>query len=170
MAQYSRLGDQSAENRSPMNIPLIEKIKIQARVLVPLVKALQAELGNARANAIVRNALGGLFRQYGETWWRKQGRSDLGQNMASAFAKFAAGNALDYDIVGHSPDTFDVNVTGCRYAKFFQELGEPELGFLLVCSADFRMAEGLGAGVELTRAKTIMQGAGHCDFRYTMKK
>ena len=153
-----------------MNVPLIEKIKIQARVLVPLIKALQAELGTARANAIVRKALGDLFRQYGETWGRKQGRSDLGQNMASAFAGFAAGNALTYDVIGQTPDTFDVNVTGCRYAEFFQELGEPELGFLLVCSADFRMAEGLGAGVELTRTKTIMQGADHCDFRYTMKK
>ena len=153
-----------------MSVPLIEKTKIQARVLVPLIKALQAELGTARATAIVRKALGDLFRQYGETWGRKQGRSDLGQNMASAFAGFAAGNALDYDVVGQTPDTFDVNVTACRYAKFFQELGEPELGFLLVCSADFRMAEGLGAGVELTRTKTIMQGAGHCDFRYSMKK
>ena len=120
-----------------MDIPLIEKIKIQAQVLVPLIKALQSELGAERANAIVRNGLGDLFRQYGETWWRKQGGSDLGENMASAFDRFAAGDALDYEVLKQTPDAFDVNVTGCRYARFFQELGEPELGFLLVCSADF---------------------------------
>lgn len=45
----------------------------------------------------------------------------------------------------------------------------PELGFLLVCSADFPMAEGFG-GVQLTRTQTIMQGASHCDFRYALKK
>ena len=69
-----------------------------------------------------------------------------------------------------TPDGFDVNVTGCRYAKFFQEIGAPELGFLLVCSADFDMAEGLGRDVQLTRTQTIMQGASHCDFRYALKK
>ncbi len=49
-----------------MDIPLIEQVKIQAQVLVPLVKALQAELGEERANAIVRKALGDLYRKYGE--------------------------------------------------------------------------------------------------------
>jgi hypothetical protein len=41
-----------------MNVPVIERVKIQAQVLVPLVKALQAELGEERANANVRRALG----------------------------------------------------------------------------------------------------------------
>jgi L-2-amino-thiazoline-4-carboxylic acid hydrolase-like protein len=153
-----------------MNIPPIEKIKIQAQVLLPLIKALQTELGAHRANTIVQKALGDLHRRYGDAWWRKQGTSDLGRNMASAFEKFAAGNALDYDTVKQTPDAFEVNVTGCRYARFFHDLGEPELGFLLVCSADFTMAEGFGADVELTRTQTIMQGAGHCDFRYTLRK
>jgi hypothetical protein len=40
-----------------MGIPVIEQAKIQAQVLVPLIKALQAELGEERANALVRKAL-----------------------------------------------------------------------------------------------------------------
>jgi hypothetical protein len=36
-----------------MGVPVIEQAKIQARVLVPLVKALQAELGEERDNALV---------------------------------------------------------------------------------------------------------------------
>jgi len=153
-----------------MDIPLIERVKIQAQVLVPLVKALQAELGEERANAIVRKALGDLYRAYGERWWRRQGERDLGEKMASAFEGFAAGNALDYDVVKQAPDAFDVNVRGCRYAKFYNELGVPELGFLLMCSSDFATAEGFGADVQLTRTQTIMQGADHCDFRYVLKK
>ena len=43
---------------------LIEEAKSQARVLVPLVKALQAELGEERANAIVRKALGDWARRH----------------------------------------------------------------------------------------------------------
>ena len=153
-----------------MDIPLIEQVKIQAQVLVPLVKALQAELGEERANAIVRKALGNLYRRYGEKWWRTQGARDLGEKMASAFDMFAAGDALDYEVVKQAADTFEINVTQCRYAKFYHEIGAPELGFLLTCSADFPMAEGFGADVQLTRTQTIMQGASHCDFRYALKQ
>jgi hypothetical protein len=149
-----------------MAISILEQVKIQARMLVPLVKALQAELGEERANRIVRNALGDMFRELGEKFWRAQRAPNLGANMASAFEKFSAGGALDYDVQKQSVDAFEVNVTGCRYAQFYKELGAPELGFLLVCSLDFPMAEGFGPDVKLTRTQTIMQGASHCDFRY----
>jgi hypothetical protein len=153
-----------------MDIPLIEQVKIQAQVLVPLVKALQAELGEKRANAIVRKALGDLYRKYGEKWWRTQGARNLGDKVASAFEMFAAGDALAYEVLKQTPDAFQVNVTECRYARFYKEIGAPELGFLLTCSADFSHAEGFGAGVQLTRTQTIMQGATHCDFRYALKR
>src|SRR3954447_15893730 len=140
-----------------MDVPLIEQVKIQAQVLVPLVKALQAELGEERANAIVRKALADLYRKYGDKWWKAQGASDVGKNMASAFHGFAAGGALDYKVIKQASDAFEVNVTRCRYAEFYKAIGVPELGFLLTCSADFELAQGYG-GVQLTRTQTIMQG------------
>ncbi len=149
-----------------MDVPLIERTKIQAQILVPLVKALRAELGEARADALVRRALGDIYRRYGEEFWRAKPEKNVGKIMASLWAAFARGDALDYRIREQSHDTFDIDVTGCRYAQFFKELGEPDLGFLLVCSADFTMAEGFGPDIELTRTQTIMQGASHCDFRY----
>jgi L-2-amino-thiazoline-4-carboxylic acid hydrolase len=155
---------------SSIDIPIIEQVKIQARVLVPLVKALQAELGEERANAIVRKSLGDMYRKLGERWWQAQRSSNLGDNMASAFDMYAAKDALDYEVLKQAPDAFEMNVTGCRYAQFYKELGAPELGFLLVCSSDFPMAEGFGRDIELTRTQTIMQGASHCDFRYTRMK
>ena len=151
-----------------MDIPLIEQVKIQAQVLVPLVQNLQAELGEERANAIVRRALGDLYRRYGEKWWRTQG--DLGEKMASAFDTFAREDALNYEVVKQAPDAFEVNVTACRYADFYKKIGAPELGFLLTCSADWSMTDGFGADVQLTRTQTIMQGASHCDFRYVLKE
>ena len=153
-----------------MGIPAIEQAKIQAQVLVPLIKAFQAELGEERANAIVRRALGELYRALGEKYWRTRGAASLGDKMAHAFERFADGNALDYEVRRKSPDAFDVDVTGCRYAQFYKELGVPELGFLLVCSADFPMAEGMGGDIRLQRTQTIMQGASHCDFRYALER
>ena len=41
-----------------LSVPLLEQVKIQAKILIPLIKALQVELGEERANALVRSALG----------------------------------------------------------------------------------------------------------------
>jgi hypothetical protein len=153
-----------------MGIPVIEQVKIQAQILVPLVKALQVELGEERANALVRRTLGDIYRRYGEEFWRAKHEKNLGKIVASAFATFARGDSLDYRVREQSHDTIDFDVTGCRYAQFYKELGEPDLGFLLVCSADFLMAEGFGPDIKLTRTQTIMQGASHCDFRYKRQR
>ena len=72
-----------------MGISVIEQAKIQAQVLVPLVKALQVELGEERANALVRKALGNVYRRLGEQWWRSKESAHVGENMAQAFASFA---------------------------------------------------------------------------------
>lgn len=149
-----------------MSVSVIQQAKIQAQVLVPLVKALQAELGSERANDLVRRTLGDLYRRYGEEFWRKKHEKNLGKAVASGFAAFARDDALEYHVIEQSPDAFEFDVTACRYAEFYRELGEPELGFLLVCSLDFAMAKGFGPDIKLTRTQTIMQGASSCDFRY----
>ncbi len=157
-------------NEADVTTSLIGQAKIQAQVLVPLVKALQAELGERRANDLVRRALGDLYRGYGDEYRRIKNEANLGKAVASAFASYARNDALEYHVIEQSHDSFAMNVTRCRYAEFYKELGEPELGFLLVCSADFPVAEGLGPDIELTRTQTIMQGASYCDFRYKRRK
>ncbi|KRQ06493.1 L-2-amino-thiazoline-4-carboxylic acid hydrolase [Bradyrhizobium manausense] len=149
-----------------MSVSVIEQAKIQAQVLVPLVKALQAELGEARANAIVRKALGELYRGFGEAFWKAKNESDLGKAVGSAFATYARGDALSYDVIEQTRDAFAFDVKRCAYADFYKALGEPELGFLMVCTADFATADGFAPDIKLTRTQTIMQGADHCDFRY----
>ena len=151
-----------------MDIPLIEQAKIQARVLVPLVKALRQELGEERANELVRKALGDVYRKSGHDWSKRLGARSTAQKMDVVWDKFAAGDALDYEVLKKTPDAYELKVTGCRYAKFYQELGEPELGFLLVCSQDVPVAEGFGTSLQLTQ--TIMRGASYCDFRYRLKQ
>lgn len=153
-----------------MTVSVIEQAKIQAQVLVPLVKALQAELGEEQANRIIRKSLGDLYRRFGEEFWRARNQPDLGKSVASAFKTYAQDGALEYRVGEQSHDAFAIDITRCRYAEFYQALGEPELGFLLVCTADFAVADGFGGDVALTRTQTIMQGASHCDFRYRRAK
>jgi L-2-amino-thiazoline-4-carboxylic acid hydrolase len=149
---------------------VLERTKIQAQVLVPLVKALQAELGEARANALVRKTLGDLYRRHSEEFANAKNETSLGKLAASAWRTYARDDALEYDVLEETADAYAINVRRCRYAEFYKELGEPELGFLLVCSADFAVADGFGGDVKLTCTQTIMQGADHCDFRYRRVK
>ena len=150
-----------------MAIPVIEQAKAQAQVLVPLIKALRAELGNERANALVRRTLGEHFRKLGREAWQRYGARSAEDKMERTWKGFAVGDALKYEVLKKSPDAFELNVTECQYARFYQELGEPELGFLFVCSQDDTFFEGY-EGVRLRRTQTIMQGASHCDFRFRL--
>ena len=58
------------------------------------------------------------------------------------------------------------NVTRCRYAEMYRELGIPELGAILSCNRDAALIEGFNPLVQLTRTQTLLGGASHCDFRY----
>jgi L-2-amino-thiazoline-4-carboxylic acid hydrolase len=111
-----------------MEIPVIEQAKIEAQVLVPLVKALERELGKQRAHSLVRGALGDVYRRLGEAWWQAKGSRDVGKSMASVVASFAKGEAIDDHVRVQSQDRYEIDVTRCRYAQFYQELGAPELG------------------------------------------
>ena len=64
---------------------------------------------------------------------------------------------------------YDFNVTRCRYAEMYRELGIPELGAVLSCNRDFSLIEGYNTDVTLTRTQTLMEGAACCDFRYRLK-
>ena len=151
-----------------MAVSILEQVKAQAQVLVPLIKALREEFGVERANKLARKALAEHFRKLGKASWRKLGAEGATKTLEKTWKLFAADDALGYKVLKSSPEAFELNVTECQYAKFYKEIGEPELGFLLVCSQDDTFFEGY-EGVRLKRTQTIMQGASHCDFRYRLE-
>ena len=110
----------------------------------------------------MRRSVGEFFRDMASKLTAELGSLGAMQTIA---AVSVGGDACDVEVREMTAVNMAVDITGCRYAEFFQQIGEPELGFLLACSADFPMAEGI-PGVELERTQTIMQGADFCDFRY----
>jgi len=150
------------------NISILDRVKIHSEPLVPLVKALEDEIGQERSHAIVQKALRGSTRRFYEKI-RKRFTGNPIDLIAEGMPKFAEGDALEYEILKQTEDSLDINITRCAYAEFYQDLGEPDLGFLFVCDLDFAAAEGLGPDIDLERSQTIMQGASYCDFRYRRK-
>ena len=148
------------------DLSFLDKAKIQAQVLVPLVRALRAELGKEKADALVRKALGAwsreMFAAIGKDieggrrrWSKMQGAlNEISKAGVDATAPVKEADKLEFD------------VTRCSYAEFFKALNEPELGALLMCSTDFDIAATSEGEVTLTREQTIMQGAPSCTFRY----
>jgi hypothetical protein len=65
-------------------------------------------------------------------------------------------------------EKFSFNVTRCRYAGMYRELGIPELGAILSCNRDFALIQGFNPQIDLARTQTIMEGAAFCDFRFTL--
>ncbi len=146
---------------------LLDKTRMQAQVLVPVLRALRAELGKGKADAIVKQALRDwsrqLFAAIGDSIEGSPRRKWATIN--SVFGE-VSGREVEVEILRHDKEALDIDVTRCRFAEFFRALGEPELGALLICEADFDIAA-VGEGeVSLDRAQTLMQGAPSCTFRY----
>jgi L-2-amino-thiazoline-4-carboxylic acid hydrolase len=149
------------------NITHLERRKIEAGVLIPMVQAFQRAIGKTRANEIAREVIVELARQDGERWALQFGQ-DLAA-MEQVASVWAGGGSLSINTIGKSAQTLDFNVTRCQYAEFYKELGLPELGYLFHCNRDFAMVEGFNPTLTLKRTQTIMEGASHCDFRFARK-
>ncbi len=151
-----------------MDVSFIERVKIQAAVLVPLVRELQSELGDEKARALVRKALGPYARDLGRHIAGMSEGSGL-DKLAAAGPMSSADDALDIEPVERSEDVLAMNIRRCSYAEFFRSIGAEDLGELLVCNLDFPMTEGVGDDIKLERTQTIMGGGSHCDFRWESK-
>ena len=145
------------------DIPFIDRIRIQVEVLLPFVRELRTELGKQNANDILRRTLTPMFREVGRRYFENTG-CDTVEAMQAWSMDCAAADAETVEM-RQNGEVLEVDVTRCEYAQFFNDLGEPELGFLLVCSSDYGVF-GEIKGVEMTRKQTIMQGSSHCDFRF----
>ncbi len=152
-------------------ISLLDKTKIQAQVLVPVMRALRAELGREKADAIVHDALRD---------WSKQLFAEIGDRIdGSPWRKFAKmSNALadvtlrevTLDMHRNDKGAQEFDITRCRFAEFFRALGEPELGALLVCQTDVDIAAAGGSDVSFSRTQTLMHGGSCCNFRYKFER
>jgi predicted ArsR family transcriptional regulator len=147
------------------NITHLERRRIEAGVLIPMLQAFQRAMGKEQANEVAREVIAELARQDGKRWANQYG-DDLAA-LAKVRSVWSAGGSLEIEPLVAAQGKLDFNVTRCRYAELYQELGLPELGFLFHCNRDFAMIQGFNPDLQLTRTQTIMQGAQHCDFRFS---
>lgn len=135
--------------------------------LIPVLKSLAAQIGREKFTAMLKDSV-----------------CEIAANGMSAktipnrdFATFRASMkmmpplyraALDFETVEDTPEALEYRVKNCLWAKSWRESDAADLGYAMVCSADFAIASAFNPKLKLTRTKTLMQGQECCHFRYTM--
>jgi len=147
-------------------IGVLVRREVEARVLAPVIHALGEKFGRAEVIEVVRDAIIDLSRQQGAEL-----ADAMGGNGCSSFQQslqyWTKDEALAIDVKEQNESTLNFNVTRCRYAEMYRELGIPELGAVFSCNRDYALIEGFNTSAKLRRTQTLMEGKSHCDFRYT---
>lgn len=149
-------------------IGILQQRRIEAGVIKPLVEAFEKELGREKTREILAGVIGELARQKGQEL-RLIVPDDSMPSFASTWEPWLRDDALEMEMIELSDDVYHFNVTRCRYAEMYRELGLEELGYTLSCNRDASLIDGFSDKYELTRTQTIMEGAAYCDFRYQRK-
>lgn len=148
-------------------IGVLLRREIEARLVAPLLEAFAAEIGYERALHILKQTIINIARQQGKELAEAMGGGTL-EHFAASLENWKKGQALEITVLEQNEERFSFNVTRCRYAEMYRELGMGELGFILSCNRDKALIEGFNPNIILERSQTIMEGAPYCDFRYRL--
>jgi L-2-amino-thiazoline-4-carboxylic acid hydrolase len=141
-------------------IPTLTKRKLQAEVIGPTFAEMVAEVGEEKAAKILDAAIRKAAITEGAAFAAKApGGVPSMADFIKLFELWTTGGSLE--------TKFDFNVTRCRYAETYKEMGLGKIGHLLSCNRDGAFCEGYDPKLTLDRAQTIMGGAPCCTFRYT---
>jgi hypothetical protein len=145
----------------------IEKRAIEALALVPVIRAVAEKLGRDEALKIVRDVNQQEAFRRGRTMIESGGDNGI-EELVKEVATWGEGGIWEMDVLEQTPTTYFFNVRGCPYYEKYRELGLEEFGVEFSCCRDEPFAKGFNPQLNLVRTKTIMEGADHCDFRYSL--
>ncbi|MBB5222901.1 hypothetical protein HNP73_002848 [Amaricoccus macauensis] len=151
-------------------LPIIERRRIEAQILKNVHEVIEARSGTEEADAVIGAAVSQSAIQQGKSFAETLDHAPNLRDMADIMPNWTAGGSLEIDVLHADDEQLDFNVTRCRYAEMYREMGLGRIGHLLSCNRDGDFCIGYNPAMKLTRTQTIMKGASHCDFRYRMEE
>ncbi len=149
-------------------IGVLVRREVEARILVPLLAALEARFGREPViETLTRVIEAAAKRQGAELAVQAGGRSLI--HFRRAMEPWMRGGAIEVEPGEEGESLWAYRVRRCRYAEMYRELGIPELGVLLSCARDAALVSGFNPAIRLDRGPTILEGAATCDFRYRLR-
>ena len=152
-------------------LPTLTKRRLQAQVIGPIYEEMVKQVGEAKAASILDAAIRKAAIAEGKEFARKApGGVTSMADFIKLYELWMADGALEVNVLEASATKFDFDVTRCKYAEMYREMGLGHIGHLLSCNRDGTFCEGYDPDIALERKQTIMQGAPRCTFRYSYRK
>jgi hypothetical protein len=148
-------------------LSVLERRRIEAGVLGPMLRAFQEKFGAEATKEVARKVITEIAQKQGRELAKFLGDNDL-DAFAASKEPWRRGGSLEVKELKRTPQEYSFNVTRCRYAEMYRDMGYSELGEIFSCTRDFEFSRGFNSRIRLKRTQTIMQGAAFCDFRYTL--
>ncbi len=147
---------------------ILGKRRAQAEVIKPIYDVLVDRFGKIEAQSILAEAIRLAAIEEGKAFASTEPEPPNIGRFAKLQPLWLKSGALEIETLRQTDSEFSYNVTRCKYAEMYREMGLAEIGHLLSCNRDATFCEGYNPQIKLTRTQTIMQGASHCDFRYVI--
>lgn len=146
---------------------ILERRRIEAQFAQAMLAEMERHMPRAQAVAILAAAVVRLARAAGREMAGTGPAPDL-TDLAAILPRWQQDDALAIDYLERTPERLSFDVTRCRYAEMYREMGLGDLGAVLSCNRDGEFCVGFNPAIALSRTQTLMQGASHCNFRYTL--
>jgi hypothetical protein len=147
-------------------MPILTRRRIEAEFAKGIYDEMIAEVGEETARRMLTNAVIKLARSAADKMASEAPSGPSLEHFRDIQKFWTAEDALHIEGLSSAPNEFNFNVTRCRYAEMYREMGLTELGAVLSCNRDGAFSQGYDPKLKLTRTQTLMGGAAHCDFRY----
>jgi hypothetical protein len=153
---------------APAPIPMFEQRRIEAMILKHVYDTLKSSHGVEVAQKTIGDAVRASSIQQAKEFAAKVGGKTSIQTFVDRQSLWKLGGAMEMEVKEQTETSYVFNVTRCKYAEMYRDMGLGEIGHLLSCQRDATFCEGYDRRMRLRRTQTIMQGASHCDFQYTL--
>jgi len=147
---------------------MFEQRRIEATILKHVYDTLKASHGIEVAQKTIANAVRASSIEQAKEFAAKVGGKTSIQTFVDRQSLWKLGGAMEMEVKEQTETSYVFNVTRCKYAEMYRAMGLGEIGHLLSCQRDATFCEGYDKRMRLKRTQTIMQGASHCDFHYTL--
>ena len=159
-----------SQSAHPEGLSMLEKRKIEAEILKEVYETLKASHGEAVARKTVEESVRRSAIEQARTFAASVPGGTSLKSFQDIQHLWTRGGSLEIEVKEQSDTTFTFNVVRCQYAETYKAMGMGEIGHLLSCNRDGAFCEGYDPKLKLERTQTIMQGASHCNFKYTYEK
>ena len=109
---------------------ILNAVKSQSRVVIPIIQDLEKEIGKERVHAIVRCAAANAYVHYCELKGFEEGSHPRVEQ------EFDNGFPVEREVINNTEETYGYNITGCEFAEYVRSIGELEISALMTSSVD----------------------------------